>query len=546
MSLGLSAVAAGAVGGAGLAGLAGAVAAGAIGGAIGSMVSQGVGVATGLQEKFSWKGVAMAAIAGGVGAGMGGIGAFKDLGGVIAQGAARGAASSIVTQGIGVATGLQDSFSWTSVAVGGVVGGVSAGLGKAMGIDYASRTIESYAKQAVAGLGGAMAGASVRSAITGTSFGDNIMAVLPDVIGSTIGNMVAYGVQSKAQERDVRVAAVGRTADKLVERLGDTAVVEDFRKAAVNAAKNPDSPEARAGMNAAARNMLEANKSDPEVAAFLSHLEAKRGQSTRAEGGPDAITVTGSRDYLFGSTIDNAGIWVGQTSNELAKGLGQYVQDNPGIGIALTIADAAFAVAAPAKFVGGALLDEFKGEASGYIANKMEGPRLWSPEYAQAGGEGFVIAAAVLLTGLAALKSWASPAPSAETGPVEFVDPAQLRWTQTSAGGKGRAAIWRERLDPAGSHNAYPLEPIDVVRNNDGLTTLDHTRAAVSLEYGITNIPARVHLPTDPLPGNMIAIERFGPDARTWGEAAAYRAMTQKPPLPSTGSTTPPRLPQRK
>jgi filamentous hemagglutinin len=128
---------------------------------------------------------------------------------------------------------------------------------------------------------------------------------------------------------------------------------------------------------------------------------------------------------------------------------------------------------------------------------------------------------------------------AAERGAVELIDPATLRWTQTSAGGNGRAAIWWDRLNPSSSYNAYPLEPIDVVRTTDGLTTLDHTRAAVALENGITNIPARVHLPTDPLPASMSG--RFG-SSTTWGEAAAYRAANQRPPLPPTGTTTPPRL----
>ncbi|WP_432288798.1 RHS repeat-associated core domain-containing protein (plasmid) [Aminobacter sp. BA135] len=132
-------------------------------------------------------------------------------------------------------------------------------------------------------------------------------------------------------------------------------------------------------------------------------------------------------------------------------------------------------------------------------------------------------------------------ASAAESAAVKLINPAELRWTQTSAGGSGRASIWRERLNPSSTYNAYPLEPIDVVRTADGLTTLDHTRAAIALEYGITNIPARVHLPGASLPTSMNA--RFG-KATTWGEAAAYRAGNQRPPLSSTGTTTPPRLPR--
>jgi hypothetical protein len=48
-----------------------------IGGAIGSIVSQGVGIAVGVQEHFSWKSVAMSAIGSGVAAGIGGTGVFN-------------------------------------------------------------------------------------------------------------------------------------------------------------------------------------------------------------------------------------------------------------------------------------------------------------------------------------------------------------------------------------------------------------------------------------------------------------------------------------
>ena len=122
-------------------------------------------------------------------------------------------------------------------------------------------------------------------------------------------------------------------------------------------------------------------------------------------------------------------------------------------------------------------------------------------------------------------------------GGVEMVAPAALRWTQRTAGGNGRATGLRESMAARG----YAGDPIDVVRTADGLVTVDHTRAAVAIELGIESIPARVHLPGDALPGNMAG--RFG-SATTWGEAAAFRAAGQRPPLPPTGTLTPPRLPR--
>lgn len=141
----------------------------------------------------------------------------------------------------------------------------------------------------------------------------------------------------------------------------------------------------------------------------------------------------------------------------------------------------------------------------------------------------------------------ANSAANFESGAVRLVNPAELRWTQTTAGGNGRASIWRDRLDPSGTYNAYPLEPIDVVNTADGLATVDHTRAAIALEYGIPEIPVRVWQPNDLLPPSMTAgpRPRFG-SSTTWGEAAAYRASRQLPPLPPTGTPTPPRLPPKR
>jgi LysM repeat protein len=78
---------------------AGAAVAGAIGGAMGSIVSQGIGVATGIQDKFSWNAVGMAAVGGALGAG-----SKLGVGGKswVAEGL-RGAVRNVATQGIGVA-----------------------------------------------------------------------------------------------------------------------------------------------------------------------------------------------------------------------------------------------------------------------------------------------------------------------------------------------------------------------------------------------------------------------------------------------------------
>lgn len=186
---------------------------GAIGAAAGSVVSQGVGIATGIQQGgFSFKQVALSALSGAVGGGLSGVSqaaraaadAGKALNGFqkaalalggkgILAGAARGIIGSTLTQGIGVVTGLQAKFDWAGVAAAGVGGGVSA----AIGVDPLSRTnrsIGAYLSNAGASMASDIANAATRSVINGSDFGDNILAALPDVLGQTIGGIIADGV----------------------------------------------------------------------------------------------------------------------------------------------------------------------------------------------------------------------------------------------------------------------------------------------------------------------------------------------------------------
>jgi hypothetical protein len=183
--------------------------------AVGSIVSQSVGVATGIQEKFSWKDVGMAFISGGVGAGMAGVG-----GSSLGEAFVRGATSSAISQGIGVALGLQDKFSWAAVAAAGVTSVATQAISTAgskyetvdgkqtriAGTSWVERAnhglatalgggeLASQMSDAIVGAGvgmvGAMSGAAAQSLIDGSDFGDNLRAALPSIAG----NMLASGV----------------------------------------------------------------------------------------------------------------------------------------------------------------------------------------------------------------------------------------------------------------------------------------------------------------------------------------------------------------
>jgi RHS repeat-associated protein len=118
----------------------------------------------------------------------------------------------------------------------------------------------------------------------------------------------------------------------------------------------------------------------------------------------------------------------------------------------------------------------------------------------------------------------------------DTVDPNELRFSQNTAGGRGRAGSLRQSM----SERGWDGDPVDVVRTQDGLTTIDNTRVAVAQELELLEIPVNIHTPDELLPKDMLG--RFG-SAATWGEALIHRASRQRPPLGPTGIATRPRMP---
>ncbi|MFN5128426.1 MAG: LysM peptidoglycan-binding domain-containing protein [Sphingomonadaceae bacterium] len=195
---------------------------GAASAAAGSIVSQAAGVATGIQDKFSWKAVGLAAIGGAVGGGLKELGRLGDVGKLgslskvgsfiggsgFASTVTRAVLSSAVTQGIGVATGLQDKFSWAGVAAAGVGAAVGYGAGELFGATSlsADNSVGNHVANLATNAARLIANAATRSAIDGTSFGDNIRAALPDILGQAIGDILLNGLS--IPERQVEQSPV--------------------------------------------------------------------------------------------------------------------------------------------------------------------------------------------------------------------------------------------------------------------------------------------------------------------------------------------------
>ena len=204
--------------------------------AVGNVASQAFGVATGIQEKFSFKSLAITVLTAGVAQGLDKVGAFAKLG-IDGSGffnaAARGALTNATTQGLATVIGLQDKFSWAGVAAAGIGAGVGEFAGnKLFGAQNGQYTdnISGYAQRAVAATAGAIASAATRSAISGGSFGDNFKAAIPDIVSqfavSAGGKGIAALERAKTASPAKDVAAnpastvkstVGATASRVVE-----------------------------------------------------------------------------------------------------------------------------------------------------------------------------------------------------------------------------------------------------------------------------------------------------------------------------------------
>jgi YD repeat-containing protein len=211
------------------------VAAGATIGAAASAGSQLFGLATGIQDKFSWKGVALAGISGGIGGGLAKVpGLDKIAGSSFLGDVAQGVLGNAIGQGIGVATGLQSKFDFAGVAAAGAAAGAANAMGSLIGSP--TTRAGAFGARVAVRTASALAGAATRSVLSGTSFGDNIIAVLPDVIAQTLGDVFTDVIArsngsgialegSGARSGDTSHAAeneVGGEIDALQARYGST------------------------------------------------------------------------------------------------------------------------------------------------------------------------------------------------------------------------------------------------------------------------------------------------------------------------------------
>jgi len=186
-------------------GTGGAVAGGAIAATAGSVVGQAVGIAIGQQDSFNWKAVAAAAISGGVGAGVSAVSTGLSAAGQVAM----AGLNSAVSQGVNIALGLQDKFSWGAVAAASaaapLANAASDSVKDAMAGSFNRSTTDFTAH---------LASGAVQQLSSVVFNGGRVdyVNLVADAFGNALGNSIVDAQISKA------AAAETATVDRLARR----------------------------------------------------------------------------------------------------------------------------------------------------------------------------------------------------------------------------------------------------------------------------------------------------------------------------------------
>ncbi|MEN2424435.1 LysM peptidoglycan-binding domain-containing protein [Chromobacterium vaccinii] len=169
--------------------LAGYAAGWAVAGAVGSLASQGVAMAMGMQSGINWGQVGLSAVASGIGGGLSGAGAYGA--GTWAT-AARGMTISAATQGVAMATGMQKSFNWTSVAASGVAAWATSGIKP----DANTDPLANIGYGTMRG----MAGGAIQS-VLGNDHQPSWSSLAANSFGSALGDQVVGSLQATERDR---------------------------------------------------------------------------------------------------------------------------------------------------------------------------------------------------------------------------------------------------------------------------------------------------------------------------------------------------------
>jgi len=180
--------------------------------ALGNAAYQGTEIAVGNQKKFNWAEVVATFVATSIDQAVHLPTGSQNLYATAGQNfnpvtaAVQYAAKDVVQQSTNVAFGLQKTFNWTSVAVSGVEAGAVEATAEWANGKFPTGSkgpnlpggASGLAGRVLTGAAATMAAAATQSALTGQSLGKSAMEYLPGVIGNTIGEMIASGMEQQS------------------------------------------------------------------------------------------------------------------------------------------------------------------------------------------------------------------------------------------------------------------------------------------------------------------------------------------------------------
>jgi len=214
-------------------------------GAVGSIAGQAVGIAIGAQDSFSWKSVALAAIGNGVSQGV--IGGEKFVEDAVGNAVIRGALSNATTQGIAIATGLQNKFSWKSVVASAAGAGIGAAVAGPASNLFGKSDLGQFATRLTSGLAAGLTAAALKGGkvsvtqVATDAFGNALGESLADAMGQWIrpavsntdplGDFIAQN-HDRWRQRETTSAAYGQlvgafSAERQVDRSSDTSIADN-------------------------------------------------------------------------------------------------------------------------------------------------------------------------------------------------------------------------------------------------------------------------------------------------------------------------------
>jgi len=187
----------------------------AVGGAAGSVASQAAGNLMGIQDGFDWKGVGLAALSGGLANGI----SVPNLGTGWQTTALRMATANGLTQGVGVVTGLQSSFDWKGVAASAAGGALGSYVGDQLKNSNLFSDWNATAANIARGtLSGFAAGTAAAVARGGRI---SVQQVATDAFGNALGGSLAAAMSSPgAQENSLYSLSGGKSGQGLQAPAG--------------------------------------------------------------------------------------------------------------------------------------------------------------------------------------------------------------------------------------------------------------------------------------------------------------------------------------